>query len=174
MTASIYETLSYYPAGTHIVVEAPGLAPMIVETGLDLRVNGRAVPARAESASTVSMVRAALCWADDATDWSEGSEAWDEVGYETRRDCGPTPGTSEMVRVTIGVCSPSLVDAAEALRLIGLADPTEHVRVRDERGRELDVTADLDDECLVLRRGGQILAIGERESEDVIDRWIAD
>ena len=86
MTSSIYETLSYYPAGTHIVVEAPGLEPMIVETGrgLDILVNGRPVPTQADSTSTADVVRAALRHADDATDWSEGSEAWDETGYESR------------------------------------------------------------------------------------------
>ena len=90
MNRSIYETLRYYPAGTHIVVEAPGLMPMIVEwdRGLSIRVDGRACPIAAATTSTADAVRAALTWADDATDWSDGGEAWDGVTYETRAHHG--------------------------------------------------------------------------------------
>lgn len=90
MAQSIYETLRYYPTGHHIVVQAPGLTPMIVETrrGLDVLVDGSACPVQAATASTADAVRAALRWADEATDWSEGAEAWDEVSYETRAHHG--------------------------------------------------------------------------------------
>jgi len=86
----------YTPRGTHIFVEPPNMGDLIVEYGMHepLRVDGQATQyqgadvvrrARREGVSEVdTAVRMALELVDPETDWSPGSEAWDDTAYETR------------------------------------------------------------------------------------------
>lgn len=79
--------------------------------------------------------------------------------------------TEQTYSLTIGQCYDGHLTGQRVLELVELADPTERVTVRDDSGHECRVVADLDMECLVLRRGDDILAIGESVSEETLDRW---
>lgn len=76
-------------------------------------------------------------------------------------------------RLTIGQLSSGGHSAERVLALVEDADPGALVEVEDETsGASCEITADLDDECLTLRCGDEIRAIGDEVSADTIERFL--
>lgn len=76
--------------------------------------------------------------------------------------------------VKCGRCFDGGVSAEKVLAIVERAtlDHDSPIVVWDSNDRECQVTGDLDMERLVLRRGDEILAVGERVSEDVLNAWL--